>query len=74
MRMIAQVRLGYFPAPPEAMAELLKHLRVRPPDPEKKSDTVCMIDPCCGKGAAIQQIAEGLGVLETQVYGQGQHI
>jgi hypothetical protein len=40
MRLIAQARQGYFPAPPEAIAGILKHLR-RPvvSDPPKPSPT-----------------------------------
>src|SRR5271166_510850 len=68
MRLAAQQRLGFYPAHTLAIAELVKHLRVRPPDPTKKFDTVCALDPCCGKGEAIKQIADAIGVPDEHVY------
>ena len=63
-----QARLGFYPASPLAIGELLKHLRVVPPNPERKNDATNVIDPCCGEGAAIHQIATGLGVGEEHVH------
>ena len=40
VRLAAQCKLGWYPAAPEAIAELVKHLRVRPPDPDKTSQIV----------------------------------
>src|SRR4051794_34460495 len=68
MRLEAQRKLGFYAIHPLVVAELRKHLRVRPPDPTKKFDSVCVLDPCCGKGAAIKQIADGLGVPEQNLY------
>ncbi len=34
-----------------------------------RSKSHAIIDPCCGKGLAIKQIAEGLGVPQSWVYG-----
>jgi hypothetical protein len=68
MRLAAQAKLGYYPASPLAIGELLKHLRVVPPDPARKSDATNVIDPCSGEGAAIHQIATGLGVAEEHVH------
>jgi hypothetical protein len=68
MRLAAQARLGFYPAAPAAIAELLKHLRVVPPDPARKNDATNVIDPCCGEGTAIHQIATGLGVADEYVH------
>jgi hypothetical protein len=61
-----QSKLGFYPASPVAIEALLKHLSPCA-NPVKRPDTY-ILDPCCGEGAAIQQIAEGLGVAEDNVY------
>ena len=68
MRLAAQARLGYYPAAPHVIAELVKHLRSRPPDPEKPLESPNVIDPCCGEGLAIAQIVESLGVEPQHSY------
>ena len=61
MRLAAQAKMGYFPAAPGAISAILTHL-VPPAD-----GPVSLIDPCCGEGAALAQLAAGLGA--THVYG-----
>lgn len=68
MRLAAQAKMGYYPAHPNAIAELVKHLHCRPPDPTKKFDTINVLDPCAGKGVAIRDLSVGLGVTEEHVY------
>src|SRR4051812_37406656 len=68
MRLAAQAKAGFYPAASEAIAELAKHLYCRAPDPTKKYDTINILDPCAGKGLAIQQLATALAVPEDQVY------
>jgi Uncharacterised methyltransferase family (DUF6094) len=69
MRLIAQAKQGFYPAPHEAMAGILKHLR-RPvvPDPRFKVDDVNILDPCAGEAKALVQLAEGLGVSKEHVF------
>ena len=67
-RLASQQRLGFYPANPLAIAELLKHLRCRPKDPTKRFDSIVAIDPCCGQGAALRQIADGLDIPEENLY------
>ena len=64
MRLSAQAKHGYYPAPPEAIAGILRHLRVPdpPPDPNVKRDDINIVDPVAGEGKALVQLAEGLGV------------
>jgi Uncharacterised methyltransferase family (DUF6094) len=68
VRLAAQAKLGWYPAAPEAIAELVKHLHVRPPDPDKRLDPVHILDPCAGEGRAIQQLADALGVDPGHIY------
>ena len=66
MRLAAQAKCGFYPAHPTAIRELAKHLKCRPPDPNKKYDTINILDPCAGKGMAIRDLAMGIGVPEEQ--------
>ena len=68
MRLVAQAKQGFYPAHAAAIAELVKHLRCRPPDPSKKFDSINILDPCAGKGVAIRDLSVGLGIPEDQVY------
>jgi hypothetical protein len=43
---------------------VIKHLTM----PKEKADRVQIIDPCCGEGLAIKQIAEGLAIPMSNVY------
>jgi len=66
MRLAAQVKLGFYPADEVAIEHLTRHLRLKPNDGSKR--TYNIIDPCCGKGAAIKQIAGALEVDEKHVH------
>jgi hypothetical protein len=69
MRLRAQARQGYYPAPPEAIAGILKHpRRTVVPDPRFKVDDHNILDPCAGEAKALVQFAEGLSVSLGQVY------
>ncbi len=63
MRLAAQIKGGYYPAPPDAVAHAATFLR--PPN----GGRFCFLDPCCGEGAALQQIAEILNAAADNVYG-----
>jgi ubiquinone/menaquinone biosynthesis C-methylase UbiE len=63
-RLASDVRLGFFPAPTQAVEAILKHLTM----PDEKADRVNIIDPCCGEGLAIKQIAEHLAIPMSNVY------
>ena len=70
MRLIAQIKQGYFPAPPEAIAGILRHLKIPDPPPDAKftREDVNILDPCAGESKALVQIAEGLGVSGGHVF------
>jgi hypothetical protein len=55
MRLAAQAKLGFYPIGPRAVDALLRHLG--PADP-----AATLIDPCCGQGAALAQVGDGLGI------------
>jgi hypothetical protein len=61
MRLVAQTKLGFYPAHPDAVAAVLGHLRV-------PKGEVHILDPCCGEGIAIEQIREGLGLPSKHVH------
>jgi hypothetical protein len=69
MRLISQAKHGFFPAPPEAIAGILKHLR-RPVvhDARFKVDDITLLDPCAGEAKALVQIGEGLSVSVEHTY------
>jgi hypothetical protein len=64
------MKQGYYPAPPEAIAGILRHLKIPdpPPDPNCKRDDLNIVDPCAGEAKALVQIAEGLGVSWGHVF------
>jgi hypothetical protein len=63
-RIASVVKQGFYPAPPAAIAGILRHLKVPdpPPDSKFKREDINVLDPCAGEGKALVQFAEGLGV------------
>jgi hypothetical protein len=68
--LLGQVKQGYFPAPSEAIAGILRHLKipVLPPDPKYKREDINVLDPCAGEAKALVQLAEGLDVSKDHVF------
>jgi 16S rRNA G966 N2-methylase RsmD len=62
MRLVAQAKGGFYAAPPAALAMAARWLQ--PPAKQR----FCILDPCCGQGAAIVQLAEALGCPMPDVY------
>jgi hypothetical protein len=56
MRLAARAKLGFYPAPPDAVAEAKKYLR------GPSFETGCALDPCAGKGEALAQLCRGMGL------------
>ena len=63
MRLAAAAQLGFYPIPPIVMGRICKAISVT--DPLK----TMIIDPCCGEGAALKQLADSLGVPYDNCYG-----
>jgi Uncharacterised methyltransferase family (DUF6094) len=63
-RVESVLKHGFYPAPPAAIAGILRHLKIAdpPPDPKFKPEDMNVLDPCAGEGKALVQLAEGLGV------------
>ncbi|REJ92477.1 MAG: hypothetical protein DWQ34_03395 [Planctomycetota bacterium] len=62
MRLAAQIKGGYYPAPPDAVAHCTAFLK--PP----RGGSFCLLAPCCGEGAALTQLAATLTVAADLVY------
>jgi len=69
-RLASVVKQGFHPAPPEAIAGVLRHLKIPdpPPDPKFKREDLNVLDPCAGEAKALVQLAEGLGVSWGHVF------
>lgn len=64
MRLAAEVKMGYYPVTPGTIAFVADRV-VKLEDPGK----TCILDPCCGKGAALEQLAQLLHVPVDNTYG-----
>lgn len=60
MRLIAQAKMGYYPTPPTVVS-LISKILVR-----NSKGNIRLLDPCAGKGSALQQIGEKLS---AETYG-----
>ena len=69
-RLASILKQGFYPAPPEAIAGILRHLKIPdpPPDQKFKPEDVNVLDPCAGEAKALVQLAEGLGVSKDHVF------
>ena len=68
MRLAGEAKAGFFPANPNAIALLAKHLQQLPPIEGKPLLTTQILDPCAGEGTAVQQLAAALDIPEENVY------
>ena len=76
MRLAAQAKGGFYPTPPRVL-DLLATL-LRPPArlPAGAQGTVRLLDPCCGAGAALSDLATRLHpytTLSLETYGVELH-
>jgi Uncharacterised methyltransferase family (DUF6094) len=69
-RIASVLKQGFYPAPPEATAGILRHIKIPdpPPDSKFKPEDVNVLDPCSGEGKALVQLAEGLGVSNEHIF------
>ena len=60
MRLAAQAKGGFYPTPP-GVVDLIAGL-VQPPAGyyQRNRETLRILDPCCGAGEAVEQLAERL--------------
>lgn len=59
-RIASLEKAGYYPTPPEEVALICSRLRAE--DPEAG---INILDPCCGEGAALREMAKALGTRVT---------
>jgi SAM-dependent methyltransferase len=62
MRLIARAKGGFYPAPPEAVALAAGYIA------RMQYGMPTLLDPCCGKGTAIRQLAELIRCPPANVY------
>ena len=69
-RIASVVNQGFHPGPPDAVAGILRHLKIPDPapDPKFKREDVNILDRCAGEAKALVQLAEGLGVSWGHVF------
>ncbi|HXH23570.1 MAG TPA: DUF6094 domain-containing protein, partial [Dehalococcoidia bacterium] len=58
MRLEAVANAGYYPTPPSVVERIAA--LVRPARPTSRQ-TVRLLDPCCGAGAALRQFSDAVG-------------
>lgn len=68
MREVGRIQQGYFPTPDRVVQSIAKHLKLIPPPSDKKHKHV-VIDPGCGTGKAIADIAQAWGNSNAHTYG-----
>ena len=75
MRLSAQAKGGYYPTPLRVV-DLLAELIDTPPAYGRTGQTLRVLDPCCGGGDALAQLADGLrrtNSLPVETYGVELH-
>lgn len=63
MRLAASQKMGYYPAPWEAIDQFTRFIRV---DPDKE---VSILDPCAGEGLAVGTVAKSCGIPQDRIWG-----
>ena len=67
-RPAADAKLCFYPAHPIAVDLIAKHLYCRNALLGKKHDSINVLDPCAGKGLALRQLSQSLGIPANQCY------
>lgn len=57
-RLASEAKMGYYPTPDETLEKIISYLRV---SYGFDSEGVHLLDPCCGEGEALQEIANAIG-------------
>jgi hypothetical protein len=69
-RLASVVEQAYYPAPPEAVAGILRHLKIPDPPPgsHSRDGDINILDPCTCQARTLVENAEGLRVLKGQTF------
>ena len=74
MRLAGQATGGYYPTPPRVVDCIRALLRAPIPYGRNRDDIVRLLDPCCGPGDALSQLARSLGrEVAIETYGVELH-
>jgi hypothetical protein len=65
MRLAAQEKCGFYPAPADAVLALSKHLTL---GDKREKGAFHILDPCAGEGCAINQLASWVNVPQPDIY------
>jgi len=68
-RIASQSKGGYYPTPVKEMELLCKRIRFQLREEEGAQPIINLIDPCCGQGEALKQIADSLKIGNPITYG-----
>src|SRR5690606_454473 len=63
-RLESESKGGFYPTPPEEMEHILKFLEVDTSD-IAEGQYITLLDPCCGEGDALRQMADYVGSFAT---------
>ena len=58
MRLEGVAKAGYYPTPPSVVERIAALIR---PAARSPRQAVRLLDPCCGTGAALRQLADAVG-------------
>ena len=58
MRLEGVAKAGYYPTPPSVVERIAALIR---PAAHSPRQAVRLLDPCCGTGAALRQLADAVG-------------
>ena len=76
MRLAAQAKGGFYPTPPRVVDLIAGLIRVPAGYYHRNRESVRILDPCCGAGEAVAQLAQRLGgtnSLPIETYGVELH-
>ncbi len=76
MRLAAQAKGGYYPTPQRVVDLIADLIRTPPGRYHRDMETLCILDPCCGAGDALQRLAERLdrpNAISIKTYGVELH-
>ena len=76
MRLAAQAKGGFYPTPPRVVDLIAELIHTPSGSYNRGRDTLRILDPCCGAGEALAQLAEGLdepNAIPIETYGVELH-
>ena len=72
MRLAAQAKGGFYPTPDRVVDMIADLIHTPSSYYHRDSETLRILDPCCGAGEALERLVEGLSRPDAPVSGTGQ--